>query len=102
MARRHTTHELSSFSWKRAAEMSAAKQRLSGRTGVPSSRSAGRRSVGRVLGYSIMLVVLLAAIFAAIAFVLRLPGTTRFYHGPFSRSGGAIFVPREGIRMRLP
>jgi hypothetical protein len=88
MAGRRTTHELSSFSRKRAAEMSAAKQRLSGRTEVSSTRS-GRRSVGRVLGYSIMLAVLLAAICAAIAFTLRWPGITRFYHGIDFRSARA-------------
>lgn len=71
MAGRRTNSKLPSFSWKRAAEMSAAKQRLSGRTEVPSTRSAGRRSVGRVLGYSIMLAVLLAVIFAVIVFMLR-------------------------------
>jgi hypothetical protein len=42
-----------------------------------------------------MLVVLLAAIFAAIAFMLRLPGTTRFYHGPLSRSAGAFSFPEK-------
>ncbi len=70
MAGRRTTHDLSSFSWKRAEELSAAKQRLSMRTGVPSTRS-GRRSVGRILGYSIALAVLLAALSAAIVFTLR-------------------------------
>jgi hypothetical protein len=57
--------------------------------------------VGRVLGYSIMLAVLLAAICAAIAFTLRWPGITRFYHGIDFRSTRAIFLLREGISKLL-
>ncbi len=89
MIGRRTTHELSSFSWKRAAELSAAKQRLSVRTGVPPRRSGEQQSVGRIIGYCIMLAILLAAIFVAIAFALRWPGVMRFYHGADFRSARA-------------
>jgi hypothetical protein len=53
MAGRYSTQGLSSFSWRREAEMSAARQRLSRRTEAP--RSKGRRSVWRVLAYSTVL-----------------------------------------------
>ena len=68
MAGRRMNSKLPSFSWKRAAEMSAAKQRLSGRTEVPPARSKERRSVWRFLGWSLALAVLAAAIFYAVAF----------------------------------
>ena len=82
MAGRYSTQGLSSFSWRREAEMSAARQRLSGRTEAPPARSKGRRSVWRVLGYSIVLAALAAAIFYAIAFTLHWPGVTGFYDRP--------------------
>jgi hypothetical protein len=81
MAGRYSTQGLSSFSWRREAEMSAARQRLSGRTENLPARSTGRRSVWRVLGYFIVLAALAAAAFA-IAFTLHWPGVTRFYDRP--------------------
>ena len=70
--------------------MSAAKERLSGRTAVPPARSKGRRSVWRVLWYSIILAVLVAAIFGVIAYALKWPGIIRFYHWTASRSAETI------------
>jgi hypothetical protein len=95
VAGRRMNSKLPSFSWKRAAEMSAAKQRLSGRTEVPPARSKERRSVWRVLGWSIVLAVLAAATLCAIAFKLGWLDITEFYHGPAFRSAGAI--PRSCI-----
>ena len=71
MAGRYNTRGVSSFSWRREAEMSAAKQRLSKRTAAPPARSKGRRSVLRVLGYSIVLAALAGVIFYTIAFTLH-------------------------------
>ena len=75
MAGRYRTQGVSSFSWRREAEMSAARQRLSRRTEAPPARPIGRRSVWRVLGYTIVLAALAAAIFCAIAFKLRWPAS---------------------------
>jgi hypothetical protein len=86
MAGRYGTQGLSSFSWRREGEMSAARQRLSGRTEAPPARPKGRRSVWRVLGYTIVLAALAAAIFYAIAFKLRWPGITGFYDRPGNAS----------------
>ena len=82
MAGRYSTQGLSSFSWRREAEMSAARQRLLRRTEAPLAGSKGRRSVWRVLGYTIVLAALAAAIFYAIAFKLRWLGITGFYDRP--------------------
>ena len=76
MAGKYGTEGLSSFSWTREAEMSAARQRLLGRTEVPPARSKERRSAWRVLGWSIALAVLTAAILCAIAFKLGWLGIT--------------------------
>ena len=89
MAGRYRTQGLSSFSWRREAEMSAARQRLSRRTEAPPARPIGRRSVWRVLGYTIVLAVLAAAIFCVIAYKLRWPGITGFHRGPVFRSADA-------------
>ena len=86
MAGKYGTEGLSSFSWTREAEMSAARQRLLGRTEVPPARSKERRSAWRVLGWSIALAVLTAAILCAIAFKVGWPGIT----GPAFRSADAI------------
>jgi hypothetical protein len=82
MAGRYRIQGLSSFSWRREAEMSAARQRLSGRTDDLPERSKGRRSAWRVLGYTIVLTALAAVIFYAIAFTLHWPGVTKFYDRP--------------------
>ena len=75
MAGRYKTQGVSSFSWRREAEMSAARQRLSDETEAPPARPIGRQSVWRVLGYTIVLAALAAAIFCAIAFKLRWPAS---------------------------
>ena len=87
MARRQGIQGLSPFSWEREAEMSVARQRLSKRTEDLPARSKGRRSVWRVLGYTIGLAALGAAIFYAIAFALGWPGVTRFYDRPGNARG---------------
>ncbi|MGD0661064.1 MAG: hypothetical protein ABSD38_23630 [Syntrophorhabdales bacterium] len=79
MARRHWIQGLSPFSWEREAEMSAAKQRLLGRTAASPAQSRGRRSMWRVLGWSLSLAALAAVIFYAIAFKLRWLGIIGFY-----------------------
>ncbi|MGD0663931.1 MAG: hypothetical protein ABSD38_38340 [Syntrophorhabdales bacterium] len=89
MARRRGIQGLSPFSWEREAEMSAARQRLLGRTVATPVRSKGRRSVWRVLGWSLTLAALAAAIFCAVALKLRWPGM-KFYRGSASRSAGEI------------
>jgi len=81
MARRQAVHGLSSFSWRREAEISAARQRLSGRTVASPSRSRGHRSMWRVLGWSLTLAVLVAAILCAVAFKFGWLGIMRLYHG---------------------
>lgn len=81
MAGRYGTHGLSSFSWRKEAEMSAARQRLLGRKAAPLAQPRGRRSVWRVLGWSLTLAVIAAAIFCAIALKLRWPGIIRLHHG---------------------
>jgi disulfide bond formation protein DsbB len=86
MAGKYGTQGLSSFSWRREAEMSAARQRLLGRTDVLPVRSEERRSAWRILGWSIVLAVLAAAILCAIAFKLGWLDIT----GPAFRSAGAI------------
>ena len=82
MAGRRGTQGLSPFSWEREKGMSAARQRLLGRTVATPKRSKRRRSVWRILGWSIALAVVAAAIFWAVALKLRWPGirTTLFIH----------------------
>jgi len=89
MAGKHGTQGLSPFSWGREGEMSAARQRLLGRTEVSPIRSK-ERSAWRVLGWCIVLATLTAAILCAIAFKLGWLGITKFSHGPAFRSAGAI------------
>ena len=89
MARRQGIQGLSPFSWERETEMSAARQRLLGRTVATPVGSKGRRSVWRILGWSLTLAVLAAAIFCAVVLKLRWPGM-RFYRGSVSRSADGI------------
>ena len=100
MARRHTTQRLSSFSWKKEAKTSEAKQRLSRRTGIPTARSKGHRSVWRVIAYSIILAVLMAAIVGVTA--IKWPEIIRFYHGLAYRSAEIPFLASQQREDFLP
>ena len=80
MARRQGIQRLSSFSWQREAEISAARQRLSGRTVATPVRSRGHRAMWRVLGWSLTLAVI-AAILCAIVFKFGWLGIIRLHHG---------------------
>ena len=71
MTRRNTTKELSSFSWKREARISAAKQRLSKRADVSAVQPERHPSPWQILAYSMMAIALLGAIFGVIAFTVR-------------------------------
>jgi len=81
MARREVVQPLSSFSWKKEAKMSAAGQRLMGRTGARSARSGGHLPVWRILWYAIIVAVLLGAALA-IAFTLERQGAARYHRVP--------------------
>jgi hypothetical protein len=52
-----------SFSWKRAVGVSAAKQKISRKTGIPLTKSGRQRKVGRALGCSVPLAFLLLGSF---------------------------------------
>jgi len=49
-----------SWSWKRASGLSAAKGRISRKTGIPLSRSGRQRKLGRMAGCSVVLAVCIA------------------------------------------
>jgi len=53
-----------SFSWKRAVGISAAKARLSRRTGIPLTRSGRQRKLGRMLGCCVFFVLLVGGLTA--------------------------------------
>jgi hypothetical protein len=59
-----------SFSWKRAIGLSAAKARLSRQLGIPLTRSGRQRKIGRMLGCSVMLLPVLAALVGALAWLV--------------------------------
>jgi hypothetical protein len=50
-----------SFSWRRATGLSAAKGRLSRKTGFPLTRAGRQRKMGRMMGCALALLVLAAA-----------------------------------------
>ena len=100
MARRKSVQGLSPFSWEKEAGLSAARQRLLGPTEATPPRSQGRRTVWRVLGWSLTLAVIAAAIFGAVALKLRWPGM-RFYRGLFTALRGNLPLCGGGA-MRLP
>src|SRR5271170_5172427 len=50
-----------SWSWKRALGLSAAKGKLSRKLGVPFTQSGRRQKVGRMLGCSVLVALVLAA-----------------------------------------
>jgi len=80
MAGRRKTQPLSSFSWKREGELSAARKRLSGRAGTSPTRSVGHLSLRRIVWYSVIVAILLAAL--SIAFMVQRPEVMRFFQRP--------------------
>ena len=48
-----------SFSWKRAMGISAAKQKISRKTGVPLTRQGRQRKMGRMIGYALPILSIL-------------------------------------------
>ena len=72
MARKRVRIPGVSFSWKRALGISGAKARLSRQLGIPLTRSGRQRKVGRALGCSIAIAMIMASCGAAMAAVLRI------------------------------
>jgi hypothetical protein len=58
-----------SFSWRRATGLSAAKGRLSRRLGIPLTRSGRQRKMGRMMGCCVPLAVMVG-IAAAVAYLV--------------------------------
>lgn len=56
-----------SFSWKRATSISAAKGRMSRRTGIPLSRSGRQRKIGRMVGCCIPFALLVGSVAGVLA-----------------------------------
>jgi hypothetical protein len=48
-----------SFSWKRALGISSTKQRLSRKIGVPLTRSGRQKAMGRALGCSVIIGIII-------------------------------------------
>ena len=59
-----------SFSWKRAAGISGFKNRMSKKTRIPLTTSGRQRKVGRKMGCSIVLLILLLISFSIVAFAI--------------------------------
>ena len=81
--------------------MSAARQRLLGRTRGYLPRSQGRRTVWRVLGWSLTLAIIAAAIFGAVALKLRWPtmrSLAGMLHGLPTQSPSVRRGRHEGCR----
>jgi hypothetical protein len=72
MARKRVRIPGVSFSWKRALGISGAKARLSRQLGIPLTRSGRQRKIGRALGCSIAIAMIMASCGTAIAAVLRI------------------------------
>ena len=51
-----------SFSWKRAVGISGLKNRISRKTGIPLTSQGRQRKVGRMMGCSIVLLIVLSII----------------------------------------
>ncbi len=51
-----------SFSWKRAIGISGLKNRISRKTGIPLTSQGRQRKVGRMMGCSIVLLIVLSII----------------------------------------
>lgn len=59
-----------SWSWKRASGLSAAKSKISRKTGIPLTRSGRQRKVGKTLGCCIPFALLCAGVAAAITAIV--------------------------------
>lgn len=59
-----------SFSWKRATGISAAKARISRKTGIPLSRSGRQRKIGRMMGCCIPLAFFIAGGAGFVAWII--------------------------------
>lgn len=59
-----------SFSWKRAIGISAAKGRISRKTGIPLSRSGRQRKIGRMMGCCIPFVLFIGSVAGFLAWVI--------------------------------
>ena len=59
-----------SFSWKRAVGISGLKNRISRKTGIPLTKSGRQRKLGRMMGCSIVLLILLLISFSIVAFAM--------------------------------
>ena len=59
-----------SFSWKRAIGISGLKNRISRKTGIPLTSQGRQRKVGRMMGCSIVLLILLLITFSFIALAI--------------------------------
>jgi hypothetical protein len=71
MSRRGRSFGLS-FSWRRAAGLSAAQAKISRAIGVPLSRSGRERKLGRMVGGRGSAIGIIAALAAAAALLLAL------------------------------
>jgi hypothetical protein len=58
-----------SFSWKRATGISAAKARISRKTGIPLSRSGRQRKIGRMTVCCLPLAFFIGAVAGFVAWV---------------------------------
>jgi hypothetical protein len=59
-----------SFSWKRAVGISGLKNRISRKTGIPLTSQGRQRKLGRMMGCSIFLLILLSIIaLSIVAFI---------------------------------
>ena len=68
MARRHKYGF--SFSWKRASGISAAKGRISRKTGMPMSRSGRQRKIGRMMGCCIPFAFFIGSVAGLVAWAI--------------------------------
>jgi hypothetical protein len=59
-----------SFSWKRATGISAAKGRISQKTGIPLSRSGRQRKIGRMMGCCIPFALLIGSVAGFVVWVI--------------------------------
>jgi hypothetical protein len=59
-----------SFSWKRAIGISAAKGRISRKTGIPLTRSGRQRKIGRMMGCCIPLAFFIGIVAGFVAWIL--------------------------------
>lgn len=60
-----------SFSWRRAVGISGFKDKISRKIGIPLTRSGRQRMIGRALGCSLNLLIILVLILFALLFNFR-------------------------------